>query len=116
MEHIQHEEKILFPYIQKLVNLDQKLSCPIEIKSVLTSFSAKAFLQSHSDTEDDLQIIRKSILEYTPTHTPPLPYRVFLSQLYHFEVDLCKHAMIEDNVLIKKVLELEALWNKEIMQ
>jgi regulator of cell morphogenesis and NO signaling len=115
VDHIQYEEKTLFPYIQKLINLNQETNSAAEIKAVLNSFSAKMFLQTHSDIEDDLQIVRKTILEFTPSDNTPLPYRVFLSQLHHFEIDLCKHAMIEDNVLINKVLDLEEMWKHEAM-
>jgi len=107
-EHINFEEKKLFPYIQKLTDLENANETSENVFMVLNSFSAKAFIQNHTQIEDDLQEVRKTILKYTESKATPLPYRVFLSQLQYFEVELCKHAMLEDNVLIPKVIELEA--------
>lgn len=107
-DHINYEEQKLFPYIQKLIQLDNGNETSENILIVLNSFSAKSFIQNHSPIEDELHEVRKTILKYTETKATPLPYRVFLSQLQYFEIELCKHAMIEDNVLIPKVIELEA--------
>lgn len=106
IEHIKFEEKELFPYIQKLVELNSE-SSKDQIQTVLKSFSFTTFLESHTNIEDDLQLVRKTILQHSEFENKPLPYRLFLSQIEHFEIDLCKHALIEDNVLMKKVVELE---------
>lgn len=107
VDHIQFEEKTLFPYIQKLVELENSSATRVKVDSVLNSFSAKTFHEQHTDIEADLQVVLKTILNCTKSEKTPLPYRVFLSQLHHFEIDLCKHAMIEDTILMKKVIELE---------
>lgn len=99
-EHIRYEEKYLFPYIESLEDADRNSKTP-------SSFSAKLFVGNHTDIESDLKKVRQTILEYTGTEKTPLPYNVFLSQLHYFEIDLCKHAMIEDEVLIPMVIRLE---------
>jgi regulator of cell morphogenesis and NO signaling len=38
----------------------------------------------------------------------PLPYRVFLNQVELFEMELRKHAIIEDHVLVPMAREMEA--------
>lgn len=107
VEHIQFEEKKFFPYIQQLIDLENSTNKE-EIASVLNQNSIKAFLDSHSDVEYDLQQVRKTILEHTDSSKMPLQYSVFLVQLQNFEIDLCKHNMIEDNVLVEKVIALES--------
>jgi regulator of cell morphogenesis and NO signaling len=108
-KHINYEEQVLFPYIHKLIDLEKNASSTSEILVVLNEYSSKKFIENHTDVEEDLQKVRKYILKHSGRYDEtPLPYRVFLSQLHYFEIDLCKHAMIEDNILIPKVIELEA--------
>ena len=99
-EHIRYEESYLFPYIENLVkgNLHRDSA---------TLFSAKVFSENHTDIESDLHRVRQTILKFTGSQKTPLPYNVFLSQLHYFEIDLCKHATIEDEVLIPMVMRLE---------
>lgn len=99
-EHIKYEEKYLFPYIEGLCMAKPTSGLP-------KSFSAKEFVKNHTDIESDLNQVRQTILEFTGSQKTPLPYNVFLSQLHYFEIDLCKHAKIEDEVLIPMVLRLE---------
>ncbi len=99
-EHIKYEEKYLFPYIENLVQ--KKIA-----SETLNIFSAKTFSENHTDIESDLYKVRQTILGYTGSQKTPLPYNIFLSQLQSFEIDLCKHSMIEDLVLIPMVIKLE---------
>lgn len=111
VEHIKFEEKILFPYIQKLISFSVETSDE-EIISLIESFSTKTFIEKHTDIEEDLVLVRKTIVSYSETKKTPLPYNIFLSQIKHFEIDLNKHAMIEDQILIKKVNEIELNYQK----
>lgn len=107
-QHIKFEEDKLFPYILNLIKVDSMKASRADIFLVLNSFSTCKFIQNHTHIEDELQEVRKIILKYSPESKVPLPYKVFLNQLHYFEVELTKHAMIEDEVLIPKVIELEA--------
>jgi len=40
-----------------------------------------------------------------------LPYKIFLNQVELFELELRKHAIIEDHVLVPMALELEQQLN-----
>lgn len=106
--HILYEEKVLFPYIDNLLRIDCSGTKPEEILSVLNQFSTREFITNHSDVEEELQSVRKAILNYTSSTGWPLPFRMLLRQLYYFEIELNKHALIEDEILIPKVIELEA--------
>ncbi len=106
-DHINYEEKELFPYILKLSKLN-KNSTEEEILNVLSSFSIRQFISNHTKIEDELQEVRKIILKYSGNKSTPLPYRIFLSQLHHFEIELAKHAMLEDEVLIPMVIAKES--------
>ncbi len=57
--------------------------------------------------EDELKEVNEIINKYSKNENPPLPYRIFLNQVQIFELELRKHAIIEDHVLLPLVLELE---------
>lgn len=112
--HILYEEKMLFPYIKNLLQALEQDSPAEELTAVMHAYSTAVFEQNHSHVEDELQHIRKVFLAHSPESGLPLPYKVFLSQLQHFEVELLKHARIEDEVLIAKVVELEKQLHQRI--
>ncbi len=108
VDHINFEEKKLFPYISSLIRIDSENAPAGQILSVLEQFSAREFISKHSNIESELQDVRKSILNYSDSGNTPLPFKIFLNQLHYFEQDLNRHAIIEDEILIPKVIELEA--------
>jgi len=110
VEHIRMEEKELFPYIQKLIDLSKQ---SIESRSVgdKSAFSIQQFIDSHSPIEDELQEVSKLIRRYSGDESVPLPYKIFLNQVELFELELRKHAIIEDHVLVPMALELEQKLN-----
>lgn len=70
-------------------------------------FSIEKFIASHSPIEDELKEVSEIIKQYSDNKTTPLPYKVFLNQVELFELELRKHAIIEDHVLVPMVVELE---------
>jgi regulator of cell morphogenesis and NO signaling len=98
-EHIQNEEEILFPYIDELLKGD----IPLNMKS----YSIETIISEHEDVEEDLEQIRNIIVKYSKTAEDILPFRIFLHQLNIFENDLCKHALVEGQILLPRALELE---------
>lgn len=108
VDHINFEERKLFPYISNLIAADFNEAKSNEILTLMDTFSAKEFIKYHSNIEEELQEVRKAILMYSDSGESPLPFKIFLNQLHYFETDLSRHAIIEDEVLIPKVIELEA--------
>lgn len=103
IEHIVLEEKQLFPYIQELIEISAKG----EKSRLQKDFSIKQFIDSHSPIEDELKEVNKIIRQYSTNQTVPLPYQIFLNQVEIFELELRKHAIIEDEILVPMVLALE---------
>ena len=105
--HIRIEEKQLLPYINCLLKVDKQ---ELEIEKYLAEkekYSLKTFIESHHNTEEDLSNVRNTILKYQPPKTNQTPYRILITQLRSFEIDLSVHALIEDKVLIPRALQLE---------
>lgn len=112
--HIMYEEQNLFPYIDQLLKVHTNPVCKSEIHKIVNSFSASVFSQNHSDIEGELAKVRNVIVQNSLLNKQPLPYKIFLSQLYHFELELNKHAIIEDDILLKKIIRLETVLKQYI--
>lgn len=112
--HIRAEDQQLLPHIRLLLETEQEYFNPTVVAEKLKGYSLKKFIDTHDDTEGDLQVVRESIKQYAPTSTNATPYRILLSQLELFEQDLRVHALIEDLVLIPRALELEKRFLEDI--
>ncbi len=97
--HIEIEERDLFPYI---ASLEQPETHKGESK-----VTVQQFMDQHHDTEKDLEEIRTTILHYSPPADNQTLYRILLSQLEILEKDLAIHALMEDEVLLPRALQLE---------
>jgi regulator of cell morphogenesis and NO signaling len=103
--HIQYEEVFLFPYIESLLEF-QKSGKPID-RERFGNFTLKQFFDNHSNLEEDLNGVRNKITENIAGLKTPLAFRIFMTQLEHFERDLAIHAVLEDDVLLPRLVELE---------
>lgn len=106
-EHIKFEESNLLPFIESLQQVERG-DLPYTELFKSKRFSLNTFVENHHDTEDDLLHIKQIIQEYQPPSTNETPYRILISQLKAFVKDLNAHALIEDQVLVPRALELEA--------
>jgi regulator of cell morphogenesis and NO signaling len=102
-KHIEIEERELLPYILKMSDGPKqgKWTMPSEAVSIAE------FMHQHHDTEKDLADVRATILHYSPPEGNRTLYRILLSQLQVLEKDLAVHALMEDEVLLPRALELE---------
>lgn len=103
--HIQYEEVFLFPYIQSLLEF-QRSGTPID-RERFGNFTLKQFFENHSNLEEDLNEVRNKITENIAGLKTPLAFRIFMTQLEHFEKDLCVHAVLEDDILLPRLVDLE---------
>lgn len=107
IDHIKMEEREFFPYIKRLVKAaDGELSAE-EISGLLSKASIAQFTDHHDSIEDELKEVSQIIKRYSEYETTPFPYRIFLNQVELFELELRKHAIIEDHVLVPMAKELE---------
>lgn len=107
--HIKDEEDNLFPYIEKLVKIRDKIIDNREVTQILNSYSISKFNNSRIDIENDLKEVRSKIIKYSKDEDLPFQFKVFLAQIEHFELDLSRHNYIEDEILIPKATELELM-------
>ncbi len=110
IEHIRLEERELFPYIHKLVEASKGTS-QTKKSALNPDFSISKFIEAHSPIEDELEQVSKLITQYSGNEPMPLPYKIFLNQVSFLELELRKHAIIEDYVLVPMAIELEKKFN-----
>jgi regulator of cell morphogenesis and NO signaling len=109
LEHIQREDDYVFPYVHQLLKSGE-FGGVIRPGAMLNGWSSLAsFLQAHTDTEKELREVREIIRVYAAKETMSHPYELLLTQLSLLEADLHVHALIEDEVLIPRALELEMI-------
>ncbi len=107
IDHIKMEEKQLFPYIRKMIVASKIKTICAESLEIDQNISIEKFISSHSPIEDELKEVSQIIKQYSGNEAIPLPYKIFLNQVELFELELRKHAIIEDYVLVPMVIELE---------
>jgi regulator of cell morphogenesis and NO signaling len=105
--HIRMEEKEFFPFIKRLIAASKGELTPEEINEIIKTKSIDDFNDHHDPIEDDLKEVSALIHTYSSKEETPLPFRVFLNQVELFELELRKHAIIEDHVLVPIAKELE---------
>lgn len=99
LDHLLDEDEILFPQVEVLI-------AAIESDKDKPYIDVDAFKHSHSDTESDLQKVREILRAYKPEIGKFSPYRILLTQLKTFEMDLHIHSRIEEEVLLPKITSI----------
>ena len=105
--HMQKEEMILFPFIEKMVaskSNNQFLGAP----HFGTVENPVGMMRHEHDAEGDrFRRIAELSNNYTPPEDACNTYRVSFALLQEFEEDLHKHIHLENNILFPKAIELE---------
>jgi regulator of cell morphogenesis and NO signaling len=108
VRHFKLEESLVLPYIKKMILADRGLMGKEELTALFASQSIRAFTDHHDEVEEELKEVSVIIHNFVEQgEQPPLPYRIFLNQVELFEMELRKHALIEDHVLVPLAEELE---------
>lgn len=108
VQHFKLEEKVVLPYIKRLIEAKNGLMTKSEQAELLLTSSIAEFREGHDEVEDELKEVNVIIHSFVEKgEQPPLPYRIFLNQVELFEMELRKHAIIEDHVLMPLAEELE---------
>lgn len=108
VKHFKLEEGLVLPYIKQMILADKGLLGKDELVALFSSNSIAAFSDHHDEVEEELKEVSVIIHSFVENgEEPPLPYRIFLNQVELFEMELRKHAIIEDHVLVPLAEELE---------
>lgn len=110
--HMIKEENILFPYIKNLAQVEAE-KIPFALPHFGTVQNPINMMEHEHDVVGEYG---HKIAELSNQYTPPAhacnTYRVLFAKLKEFEEDLHLHIHLENNILFKKAIELEAKFTK----
>lgn len=102
-EHIEEEETILFPYVERLINANAGET------GVVTESALADFLQHHDDDLEhglrDLVVALKALSK--KYNDDSFAFRMLVNKVSILELDLNVHGKIEEQVLVPKAIALE---------
>jgi regulator of cell morphogenesis and NO signaling len=98
LQHIEDEERKVFPYIVKLVN------SPAEIEN--KNFKVN-FEEEHENVDLEIDDLKNLIIKYISPNYNELICNELLNEIFRFEKDILNHARIEDAILIPQVRQLQ---------
>lgn len=105
--HLQKEEQVLFPYINRLLQAKAKHATP-DKPGFETIENPLRVLEHEHDSAGALMLeIRQLCNNYFPPADACTTYKVALSKLREFETDLHLHVHLENNILFLKAQVLE---------
>lgn len=100
IDHLDYEEKIVFPYICNLINKGSSGAGNSE-------FTVAEYSKHHSDIESKLVDLQSLLLIHLQVKSNKSLKRKLLFSLFELENDLKAHSLIEDHILVPLIVELE---------
>jgi regulator of cell morphogenesis and NO signaling len=105
--HMMREEQMLFPYINVLANAEETHNHAPSAPFGSVNNPIQMMMTEHEDAGNALAEIRLLTHAYVPPEDACTTYRVTLSQLADYELDLHKHVHLENNILFPKAIVME---------
>lgn len=109
-EHMEKEERVLFPFVEKL-QLAKSTGRPLERAPFGTVMNPISMMVHEHEAEGE-RLTKIAIL--TEGYNPPADacntFRVTYAMLEEFEQDLHKHIHLENNILFPKAIALEKMF------
>ncbi|KGE85860.1 MAG: iron-sulfur cluster repair di-iron protein [Phaeodactylibacter xiamenensis] len=107
LDHLQKEERVLFPYIKRL---EAAIQQPTADRSAFKGVSGPIGQMEleHEFAGEMMSKIRAATDDFTPPDFACNTVRVLYKMLEEFERDLHQHVHLENNVLFPRALKMEA--------
>ena len=105
--HLQKEERMLFPYIKQLVQMEQRGEGAPYAPFGTIQNPVRMMESEHDGAGNIMAEINSLSSSYVPPDDACTTYRVLYSELKEFEDDLHVHIHLENNILFPKAIELE---------
>ena len=106
LEHMKNEERILFPYIKKLIRAKNK-NTHIDTKDSPLNGPIDSLEDDHEEVGKTFKRISKLTNNYFIPEDACISFKILYLKLQQFEEELYKHIHIENNILFPKAKKLE---------
>jgi regulator of cell morphogenesis and NO signaling len=107
-DHMLKEERILFPYIEKLEMAVGRGEQPPRPAFGTVRNPVRMMMQEHDEAGQALRSLREVSSNYQVPSDGCISFRTLYQALEEFEKDLHQHVHLENNVLFPRAAELEA--------
>ncbi|MCC5905145.1 MAG: iron-sulfur cluster repair di-iron protein [Balneolaceae bacterium] len=108
MEHLEDEEKTVFPLISRIAQRRKKGENVTDEEIAKLKDELKKMEDDHEGAGGLIAEIRELSHNFTPPQDACATYIILYQNLEGFEMDLHKHVHLENNILFKKAEELIA--------
>jgi len=105
--HMMKEEKILFPYVKKLVAIDKGQSTEPQTRPFI-NHPIRVMQMEHDNAGKMLKKLSQLTSNYTPPEDACNTYRASFANMKELEDDIHFHIHLENNILFPKAIELES--------
>ncbi len=114
LQHLEKEERILFPYIRSLVcAVEQGAAAPPNMFGTVMN-PIRMMESEHQSAGNELELVRKLTKDFRIPDDACATYRVCFAELEAFDRDLRTHIHLENNILFPKAVLLEGLMTEGI--
>lgn len=94
--HFAYEENTVFPYVRAVLSGEN-----------IGEYRIETFEDNHGDIDEKLSDLKNIIIKYLPESCPSEIRFEVLHEIFRLEEDLCKHTLIENDVLVPLVQKIE---------
>lgn len=112
LDHMQKEERVLFPYIVRLEQSSREGSLPPATAFGSVARPVECMMRDHAKAGKEMLEIRELSGEFTLPQQACHSFRGLYDGLREFEQDLHYHVHLENNVLFPRAVELEAKFSR----
>lgn len=105
--HLENEEKIVFPYIIELFNLQNENELTTNTIEKISKYSISDFEKEHDNLEEKLNDLKNIIIKYLKPFKSREHIHQILILLFELEKDVYEHAQLEDLILVPIVQIIE---------
>ncbi len=106
--HLHKEEEILFPFILALHHAQTRRIAPLRTHFGTVQHPIRMMEMEHETAGNEFEIIRGLTDNFTPPAEACNTYKVLLQELDEFERDLHVHIFLENELVHKKAIAVEA--------
>ncbi len=95
--HFDYEENTVFPYVNALLAGGRQ-----------PGYSIETFEENHSNIDEKLSDLKNIVMKYLPASCDRSLRNKALFVIFYLEEDLCRHTLIENDILVPMVNILES--------
>lgn len=108
LPHLEHEEKIIFPYIKQIAHAyeNSESYASLLVKTLRKPVEAM-MMQEQEYISDYLYILRDLTNNYTPPPNACISHKVSFLKLKELDDDLVQHLFLENEILFAKTIQME---------